>query len=657
MSVSSAAILKSGEEMSNIFEEIEQLLKQNECLDPPSKSLSISTNKLHNISVKTDSRVDLPNVIIPNESQCRSSAPITRAHSEDVTLNFLPDCCDSEFLTATEAQTLPEDELSLYSVNQNELQPVNAPFMVPGIYKKIGNSQVSSSKTKNKSFALDATNVIVTTKTSNGKIVSRNQFEGHGVSDLSTENPSKNKDIGSALNESSKANVPSDKLLKFAYSIYKTAKRDRIIINREKNEVSRLCTNNNQQKVYRLLGPEEFNLISNNESVQLTPATQNKTRTVKPKVGRPPKRLLENCDNERQGKCSNNPKPMKGGKEDNIAELETNPHTLLVHTRSGRVVKPRSELSTISLNKPSVIDHVKDLINDSKDKDFRKNIQISSMSTEEIELSKPPLIPCPDTSKRRVPPESICPKCGKIFLGRRLKRHFVQHPDHMIANADNKSILEQTPHQAPTDPFDADMTLFRYLTLKLQKPSLNEDQRADLFLSELNDLVEQLQLRSSRLIRNTSGLHFICARASRVLGIPEEHGEELKQHHSIAPVVSVSTPSLDYTAISLDDTLTDEAAQKLNLSAGGKLLPPSEESLLRAVGDLVHDGITKLVDTNILHPPRTVVQSTGASTLVQHYDHVSDNAVEALSIKSSDAPEDGTPLLDLPVDFFKFKNN
>lgn len=355
----------------------------------------------------------------------------------------------------------------------------------------------------------------------------------------------------------------------------------------------------------------------------------------------------------------------------------------LTRTRSGRLVKLlKAPLRIADINQASYLeaDNVKNVINESKDKDFHYKIKPLPISTDKDDLTVTVFETGGFTKSRRVPREAICPKCGKIFLGRRLNRHFTQHPDHMLGKVVENPLEQQPNVRIATDNTNEDKTLFRFLVSKLQKPLLNEDQRADLFLNELNDLVEQLQLRSTRLIRNTSGLHFVSARTARLLGIPEgqyaldmsaidseapfidaEHngsnGEERKRHQVIPPVVTVSTPSLDYTAISLDDTLTDEAAQKLNLSAGGKLLPPSEESLLRAVGDLVHDGLTKLVDANLLHPPRSVVQSTVTSTLVQQYDHVSDNAVEALTIKEDNASQEGTSLLDLKVDFFQFKNN
>lgn len=665
---------KTGEEVNNIFEEIEELLKNSEGLEkstrdtiPVLKALNENVESMKNLNNRNEGTYD-------NRPQV--------AYEEHAS-NFLPAYSNYDYLVSTDSQSSPEEELSLYSVNQNELQPVNAPFMVPGIYKKIANASGAITKLPPQNYALNVTNVLMTTKCLKGKIISRVDFEGVSSTEESA-GPNLKPVEESSLSEAKYSNnsTPSNNLLTFAFNIHKSAKPDCIIIDRDKNEVRRVRAGSNHQILYRLLGPEDINL-QNIQTLAHPTSARSKSFSSKAKIGRPRKHYLVNGNNQHTEGTFKRQKIEPITKTLETSKTETNRQQPLTRTRSGRIVKFLSApLHTDDINQASYLetDNVKTIINESKDKDFQCKERPLLTSNEKGNFTVTVFETGGFTSNRRVPPEAICPKCGKIFLGRRLNRHFTQHPDHMLAKVVENTLEEQQDVQVATDNTNEEITLFRYLISKLQKPLLNEDQRADLFLNELNDLVEQLQLRSTRLIRNTSGLHFVGARTARLLGIPEgqyaldmsaidseapfidaEHngsnGEDRKRHQVIQPVVTVSTPSLDYTAISLDDTLTDEAAQKLNLSAGGKLLPPSEESLLRAVGDLVHDGITKLVDANLLHPPRSVVQSTVTSTLVQQYDHVSDNAVEALTIKEDNAPQEGTSLLDLKVDFFQFKNN
>lgn len=335
-------------------------------------------------------------------------------------------------------------------------------------------------------------------------------------------------------------------------------------------------------------------------------------------------------------------------------------------TRSGRIVRaalPQPE-ATRTTTAPNSTQMMEMLVAELRDKNYQ------TPTTPLVAIGPtPPAIAV--QAQRAVPQNSICPGCNKIFLGRRLQRHFVKFPDHMptaiaLVRQQQQLHQQQQQHQQEQAPLQQQPqqspTLFGLLTAQLQRHGhLNEEQRADLFLHELNDFVEQLQLRSTRLIRNTSGLHFVNARIARVLGIPEgQYALDMSAIESAqAPIPEPELQQLMHTSavqsarnlvdypglsMSLDDTLTDEAAQRLNLSAGGKLLPPSEESLLRNVSDLMQPPVA-------VGAPPTVGHVAGA--MLPHYDHVSDNAVEALTMKETP----NAAILDLNVEFFQFNNN
>lgn len=333
----------------------------------------------------------------------------------------------------------------------------------------------------------------------------------------------------------------------------------------------------------------------------------------------------------------------------------------MLRTRSGRVI--RAALPQPATAAPNSAQMLQLLVTELRDKDYRAPAIAA-------EPAEPPAVEVMVQRERAVPQNAICPGCSKIFLGRRLQRHYVKYPEHMpsaIAARQQQEQQQQQEHAQPTQQQHQQLaqsyvpTLFGLLTAQLQRYGhLSEEQRADLFLHELNDFVEQLHLRSTRLIRNTSGLHFVNARIARVLGIPEgqyaldmsamESAQAPTPEPELQQLLHASTvPSarnlVDYPGLSmsLDDTLTDEAAQRLNLSAGGKLLPPSEESLLRNVGDLMQPPVA-VAPPNVGHV---------AGAMLPHYDHASDNAVEALSMKETP----NAAILDLNVDFFQFNSN
>ncbi|KAH8366992.1 hypothetical protein KR084_002652 [Drosophila pseudotakahashii] len=419
-----------------------------------------------------------------------------------------------------------------------------------------------------------------------------------------------------------------DTLCRLACSLHKLSKDDHIVIDRKRNQVIRTDAKTQQMTIYRCPDPG---------GMGIRPPMAKNAQNPPPKVGRPLKRVS----------------PMvpaaPAAKKQPPAEEKTAPDTH--RTRSGRQVRspmarPAPVINGLAVE-PSSAQMLEMLVADLRDKDYRapKPEPKSNGSSEE---------PCTTPTPRAVPKNAVCPGCGKIFLGRRLQRHFVKFPEHMPRPGEQPpaAAAAVAPGAAPSSSAPS---LFGLLTTQLQRHShLSEEQRSDLFLNELNDFVEQLQLRSQRLIRNTSGLHFVNARIARVLGIPEGQyaldmsAMESPQAPMPEPDGGALVPSgavggarnlVVYAelSMSLDDPLTDEAAQRLNLSAGGQLHPPSEESLLRNVSDL-------------MQPPVAAAPPT-----VNHgYDHASDNAVEALTMKETPNAE---AILDLNVDFFQFNPN
>ncbi|XP_017094752.2 uncharacterized protein [Drosophila bipectinata] len=415
--------------------------------------------------------------------------------------------------------------------------------------------------------------------------------------------------------EEESADMGRDSLSQLACNLHRLASEDHIVIDRKRNEVIRTDAVTQQMTIYRCLDPVGMGMRPPNPKPNNPPA----------KVGRPQKRSSAST-------ATSVPAPKK-----TKPEAPAMPAPEIHRTRSGRQVRgcmPQpAPVASVPSAEPDSSQFLELLVADLRDKDYRAPMPAPKSSPAgNQEVAATP---------RAVPKNSICPGCNKIFLGRRLQRHFVKFPEHMPRSGEQQTV-------APS--------LFGLLTAQLQRHShLSEEQRADLFLHELNDFVEQLQLRSQRLIRNTSGLHFVNARIARVLAIPEgQYALDMSAMESAqAPIPEPEGAVLsngvsgvgggarnlvDYTGLSmsLDDTLTDEAAQRLNLSAGGKLLPPSEESLLRNVSDL-------------MQPPVAAAPAT-----VNHgYDHASDNAVEALTMKETPNTE---AILDLNVDFFQFSN-
>ncbi|XP_052855913.1 uncharacterized protein LOC128264468 [Drosophila gunungcola] len=426
-----------------------------------------------------------------------------------------------------------------------------------------------------------------------------------------------------------------DTLCQLACSLHKLSKDDHIVIDRKRNQVIRTDAVTQQMTIYRCLDPV---------GMGMRPPMPENVKCPPPKVGRPVKRASSAMATAPAAKkppmVKEQPAPC------------SNPDVL--RTRSGRQVRgsmaqPAPVTNNPARQEPTSAQMLEMLVADLRDKDYRAPSMPAPKGDSSQEIATTP-------TPRAVPKNAVCPGCGKIFLGRRLQRHFVKFPEHMShpsgqsAGAGSGGGAVPVAVAPPAAP-----SLFGLLTAQLQRHShLSEEQRSDLFLNELNDFVEQLQLRSQRLIRNTSGLHFVNARMARVLGIPEgQYALDMSAMESPqAPTPEPESAALvaggdgggahnlvvyAELSMSLDDPLTDEAAQRLNLSAGGQLHPPSEESLLRNVSDL-------------MQPPVAAAPPT-----VNHgYDHASDNAVEALTMKETPNTE---AILDLNVDFFQFNPN
>lgn len=446
------------------------------------------------------------------------------------------------------------------------------------------------------------------------------------------------------------ANKDCDSLAKLAYNLYRLAKEDHIVIDRKRNEVVRTDAMTNQKTIYRCMDPVGMGMQPAGNS---RPTVMSTSTSTSARVSGSRKRTAPSV----AATSKRTPVIAAPSGTTNSAMSEPTPAAdadSMLRTRSGRIIRAALPQSATSAARETLGLLVADL----RDKDYRAPVTAAvAPSVTTVEEPAP--------KERAVPQNAICPGCNKIFLGRRLQRHYVKYPDHMPSVLAHRQQQQQQQLQQQQQQQLAQSngpTLFGLLTGQLQRHGhLSEEQRADLFLHELNDFVEQLQLRSTRLIRNTSGSHFVNARIARVLGIPEgQYALDMSAMESAqaptpepevqqllhASAVASARNLVDYPGLSmsLDDTLTDEAAQRLNLSAGGKLLPPSEESLLRNVGD------------DLMPPPVAVAPPAvghAAVAMLPHYDHASDNAVEALSMKETP----NAAILDLNVDFFKFNNN
>lgn len=460
---------------------------------------------------------------------------------------------------------------------------------------------------------------------------------------------------------------------------------------RERNEIIRYDEINNKKTIYRFITPEHLGLSQEfAENVTREPIVSLLSTTayasdVKPTIkkrGRPAKQVRNSPKTTKKiNAIANTNKPPKVASAD-IKSQET------IRTRYGRLVKNINGIfSSNSLNRDKITQQnpdepenaaqfLREFLQDLKESEYKYNNKSSSSPNSLKHKSPPHKVLSANPSKRRNSRESVCETCKKVFFGKQLLVHYKAHPDHNRTSSPPNPNPPQLPSLETTSSEDTELSLFKFLVRKLQNSLLTEDQRVDIFLNEINDLVDQLQSRSSRLVRNTSGLNLVSPKTAKVLGIPEgQYSLDLSaleappdppcilQFDNILPPPT-NTRSLDYNlSMSLDNTLIDA---KLSL-AGVNLLPPSEESLLRAVNDLMKEGMNKigkehadllhLKHLNTDHNQSTKLSNrnslTMSSTPSIHYDHASDNAVEAVSMKETAQP----PLLDLSIDLFQFSSN
>ncbi|XP_055911671.1 uncharacterized protein LOC129945776 [Eupeodes corollae] len=530
----------------------------------------------------------------------------------------IPSLVSSDFLLNEEAH---EDQ-QLFMVEPYGLKPITSPFMVPGIYKRIPHTtRIEPEQPADK---VTSKNVFICSTEKTGKILAASVFKDAYIN--LEEEALEPEPISPEVKKPVAPQVP-DSLTMLAYDILKLSNRDNIVIDRERNEIIRHEGELNRKTIYRFLTPKTLGLSSE----MLASLLQNESHReimppVKSKRGRPRK-------NKEPGKPPPPTSSQSVPQPPEKSQPKVTSPVKVQRTRSGRIVKSALEPPP---TRPPEPDPEPDNAEPENAASFMRNFLRDLKDSEYETKSSPPPPTLPESpvrpKTRNLSADSYCPTCNKIFLGKRMQHHFQAFPDHR-PNTDRQKILEE-------------MSLFKFLVGKVQNTS--QDQRADVFLNEISDLVEQLQARSSRMIRNTSGLQFVNSKTSKVLGIPEGHysldvnsidapPDPIVHFENLAPP-PVIVPRLDYNlSMSLDDTSTEA---KMHLSGA----IASEESLLRTVDDLMKEGMKKL-DHDLLHP---------AEPQVIHYDHGSDNAVEAVSMKET---SQGTPILDLSLDLFQFNSN
>lgn len=251
-------------------------------------------------------------------------------------------------------------------------------------------------------------------------------------------------------------------------------------------------------------------------------------------------------------------------------------------------------------------------------------------------------------------------------------------PDHK-PNTQGKSMVASKPSEPVAQPSvnvvqpTENLSIFDELMNRVRIAP--KDKRAHLFFSEVSDFVERFELLGPKLTASdgeNAPTEYLDKHVCKLLGIQEgnyqindrvfdqnaslrlsdasfgdlsdiniNQNDDFVHHNAIQsePLSSSSQPLDPYNLLSLDGI----SNSKLNLSEG-----ISGESLLL---ELVKERSKHLPDVRVDGPAQSV-----------SYDHISDNAVEAVAMNVNgvhDIHTNGStsPILDLSLDLFQFNSN
>lgn len=257
-------------------------------------------------------------------------------------------------------------------------------------------------------------------------------------------------------------------------------------------------------------------------------------------------------------------------------------------------------------------------------------------------------------------------------------KHLKAFPDHKL-NTQGKSVVASKPPEPEPQPSISEpqstenLSIFDELMNRVRIAP--KEKRAHLFFSEVSDFVERFEMLGPKLTASdgvNAPTEYLDKHVCKLLGIQEgnyqinekvfdqnaslrlsdvsfgdlsdiniNNSDDFNHHNGIHPEpVPTSPQPLDpYNLLSLDGI----SNSKLNLSEG-----ISGESLLL---ELVKERSKNLPDVTIDGPAQSV-----------SYDHISDNAVEAVAMNVNgvhDIHTNGStsPILDLSLDLFQFNSN
>lgn len=256
-------------------------------------------------------------------------------------------------------------------------------------------------------------------------------------------------------------------------------------------------------------------------------------------------------------------------------------------------------------------------------------------------------------------------------------KHLKAFPDHKQNTPENIPSTQNVPDSfLITNPIeDAPETLSIFDELMKRVHNVPKERRTHLFLTEVSDFVERLEMLGPKLMANeniNAPIEYLDKHVCKLFGIQEgnyqinekvleknaklrlsdgsfgdshdmnHHSElnEFERHNMPNPEpMSTSSQPLEYNLNML--SLDGISNSKMNLT--GSI---SEESLLH---ELVKERSKNLPD-DTLNSERPV-----------SYDHISDNAVEAVVMKRNHdhdlhANSREPPILDLSLDLFQFNN-